>query len=557
MTYGPPGALAVPPGKPGDIAFDSLRTGSWDLFVMAADGTRERRLDGNSGAADARPSWAPDIGIDFLARLNPSSGNPGDNVAVDFGSAVPLTSTLAATRVWFGTVQATARLEQGQYVVTVPVNATSGAVCLEAVPATGLNRLVSRVRIGDFTVPGTVPESSSAYCPSQPIAFQSNRTGNWDLWMVDPAPVAEGGGAVLRLLNLPGSNETAPAWSPGPASNFGTPGPDPLIAFESDRAGTRDIWVLDPSRPVSIGTNPSRLTSGPSADANPDWSPDGKSIAFERSYRGRKEIWIVDVLPNGSGYAAANLRRATIDQPPSFEPSWSWFDPGEFDTATYEQIAFSGPDLGGTCELNYLEQRGTPGFLDPSLTAALTYDTPGREDSPAYSPLGDQLLFHNNRAGSDDVYMLQVGGDPDGPELPLAAPVRLTESGAADRHPSWQALWMAADVGYRRIWGKRFRRKLPPERIAAVAPPSLAASDCQPPNTRITAGPGSSVRAAFRFRATEAGSRFRCKLDKRPWRKCKPGVRFTVRAGKHTFRVRAIDRVGNPDPTPAVRRWRR
>ena len=257
---------------------------------------------------------------------------------------------------WFGAVEATARFEQGEYVVTVPANAASGPVCVEAVPASGLNRLVSRVKASDFTVPGTVPQSSTVYCPSHPIAFQSSRSGNWDLWMLDPAPAAEGGGAVIRLLELPGSNETAPAWSPGPTSNFGTPWPEALLAFESDLAGTRDIWVLDPTRPVSVGTNPSKLTSGPSADANPDWSPDGRSIAFERSYRARKEIWIVDVLPSGSGYAAANLRRATIDQPPSFEPSWSWFDAGGNENDRYEQIAFSGADLGGGCELNYVEQ---------------------------------------------------------------------------------------------------------------------------------------------------------------------------------------------------------
>jgi TolB protein len=51
-------------GRNGDIAFDSLRTGDWDLFVMKADGSDERRLDASAvGATDARPAWAPDPGV--------------------------------------------------------------------------------------------------------------------------------------------------------------------------------------------------------------------------------------------------------------------------------------------------------------------------------------------------------------------------------------------------------------------------------------------------------------------------------------------------------------
>ncbi len=90
-------------------------------------------------------------------------------------------------------------------------------------------------------------------------------------------------------------------------------------------------------------------------------------------------------------------------------------------------------------------------------------------------------------------------------------------------------------------------------------PPPPPPPDVTPPNTRITAAPKrrtTAHRATFRFRSTEAGSTFRCKLDRRPWRRCTSPKRYrNLRLGRHTFRVRAWDRAGNADPTPAIRRW--
>ena len=84
--------------------------------------------------------------------------------------------------------------------------------------------------------------------------------------------------------------------------------------------------------------------------------------------------------------------------------------------------------------------------------------------------------------------------------------------------------------------------------------------DTTAPNTRITASPRrttTSRRASFRFTASEAGSRFICKLDARPWYPCRsPKSYARLKRAIHTFRVRAIDLSGNMDATPAVRRWR-
>jgi Ca2+-binding RTX toxin-like protein len=101
----------------------------------------------------------------------------------------------------------------------------------------------------------------------------------------------------------------------------------------------------------------------------------------------------------------------------------------------------------------------------------------------------------------------------------------------------------------------RTRTLLPPPPLPERPPPA----DTRPPQTKLLAHPQALVltrkawrRVAFRFSATEQGSRFRCKLDRQPYRPCASPRAYRVKAGRHAFRVFAIDRAGNRDPTPAV-----
>ena len=55
---------------------------------------------------------------------------------------------------------------------------------------------------------------------------------------------------------------------------------------------------------------------------------------------------------------------------------------------------------------------------------------------------------------------------------------------------------------------------------------------------------------AFRFRASEAGATFRCKLDRAKFSPCHSPKAYRVRPGKHTFAVAAVG-TGGVDPTPA------
>lgn len=102
------------------------------------------------------------------------------------------------------------------------------------------------------------------------IAFDSDRSGNREIWVMN----ADGTEKVNLTDNL--ALDTSPVWSPD-----GT-----RIVFASDRDGDQDIYVTD-----SDGGNVKRLAAFPGWDAMGDWSLDGTKIVWAR---GVFEIWVMD-----------------------------------------------------------------------------------------------------------------------------------------------------------------------------------------------------------------------------------------------------------------------
>jgi len=103
---------------------------------------------------------------------------------------------------------------------------------------------------------------------------------------------------------------------------------------------------------------------------------------------------------------------------------------------------------------------------------------------------------------------------------------------------------------------------LPTESVAPRVAPA-ATADTTRPRTGIAAHPRKlvrkrrlPVRLRFRFRSDEAGVTYLCKVDRRRFRRCGRKLRRRFGAGRHVLRVRARDRAGNVDRTPAVFRFR-
>jgi PKD repeat protein len=78
--------------------------------------------------------------------------------------------------------------------------------------------------------------------------------------------------------------------------------------------------------------------------------------------------------------------------------------------------------------------------------------------------------------------------------------------------------------------------------------------DATAPETTITAGPSGPVHVRtlpFEYESSEEPQKFECALDEGEWRGCAT-VLAQHRPGDHLFAVRAIDRAGNVDATPAT-----
>jgi hypothetical protein len=88
--------------------------------------------------------------------------------------------------------------------------------------------------------------------------------------------------------------------------------------------------------------------------------------------------------------------------------------------------------------------------------------------------------------------------------------------------------------------------------------------DTKPPKTTIDAKPKKKVRtnkkkskAKFKFSSSEPGSSFECMSDKgKDWKTCDSPFKKKYKRGKHVFKVRATDRVGNVDGSPASWKWK-
>ena len=103
----------------------------------------------------------------------------------------------------------------------------------------------------------------------------------------------------------------------------------------------------------------------------------------------------------------------------------------------------------------------------------------------------------------------------------------------------------------------------PGRTVAPVAPaiwpgtPLPLPSAALIPDTIITSGPSgltSSHVSTFTFTSSDAAATFQCRVDAGVFTACvTPFTTSSLANGAHTFEVRSLDGVGEPDPTPASR----
>jgi Tol biopolymer transport system component len=179
---------------------------------------------------------------------------------------------------------------------------------------------------------------------------------------------ADGGGDRV-LTRSTFDLESQPDWSPDGRR----------VAFVSDRDGDLDIWVMN-----ADGSARRQLTRNDTYEYDPDWSPDGRQIAFERN-DGIHDEEIYVISADGTGE-----RQLTSNDVNDYSPSWS---------PDGRQIAFASDRDGDRRDIYVMNADGTD---QGSLTR-----TRAGGDRPDWEPNGERIVFE---CGDADLCVMSADG---------------------------------------------------------------------------------------------------------------------------------------------------
>lgn len=397
-------------------------------------------------------------------------------------------------------------------------------------------------------------------------------------------PIATLGPAAWRVLTN-GSGSTYLAFctsEPG--------GPQPKIGPTGATSGAAQCINSGPLPDTTIGSGPSGLTTSASPsfgfasteagsfecrlDAAPSWSPCTTPKTYGALAEGPHRFEVRAKTALGDADPTPALADFSVD---TIAPTTSInAEPSNPSASAAASFGFTGSDSGsGVRELRC--------SLDGAAFAAC--------GSPiSYASLGQgphqfevEAIDNAGNTGAASAYAWTVDtiapettitSGPDGPIAATKATFKFssTEAGSFECRLDSSAVadWGSCDspITYSDLKQGEHRFEVrAADGVGNTDPTPAVASfsvDVNAPDTTITDSPlapiaSASEAATFAFTATETGS-FECRLDSADpgaWGACTSPISYTSLAeGDHSFEVRALDALGNTDPSPATASFR-
>ncbi|MEQ1760969.1 MAG: protein kinase [Vicinamibacterales bacterium] len=164
------------------------------------------------------------------------------------------------------------------------------------------------------------------------VAMTRTVQGNADVWLLD---LVRGG---MARLTFDAARDVDPVWSPD-----GT-----RVAFSSNRTGTFDLYM----KPSNGSGTEERLVNSPNTKQPQDWSPDGRWLVYYEVHpTSGRDLWVLDMAATDHA-ARVVANTSSEEVLAAFSPDGRWVAYQTNESGRFEVVVQPFPDTGSKWQVS-------------------------------------------------------------------------------------------------------------------------------------------------------------------------------------------------------------